>query len=363
MRQADLEHWFRDQPRNPDGTIRALASRYIRGTPVGQFRHYGTRSDDPNDIYPHERRRELRGYRVFSAWLHHDDSRSLNTFAAYVEEDGRRFIRHYLLDFGSNLGSATTSAQEPRAGNEYYLETGQVFKGIFSFGLWSRDWMRVEYPSYRSVGNIEAEFFEPSEWKPQYPNPAFDRMDAADAFWAARIVATFTDDMIRAIVAEGRLSDPDAAAYLTDVIITRRNKVVHYWISRTNPLDHFEAQRRADAELQLTFENAAVRVGAAPPGASYSIRWSALDNLSGQARPAREEVELDDTRATVPEAAWGPTDDVGDRYAVAALTTFHPDFPHWAQPVIVTLRDRAGTVEVVGIERPRNDRLQVNGDG
>ena len=96
-------------------------------------------------------------------------------------------------------------------------------------------------------------------------------------------------------------------------------------------------------------------MGAAPPGASYNVRWSALDNLSGQARPASEEVELDDTRATVPEAAWGPTDDVGDRYAVAALTTFHPDFPHWEQPVIVTLRDRAGDLQVVGIERPRHD--------
>ena len=84
-------------------------------------------------------------------------------------------------------------------------------------------------------------------------------------------------------------------------------------------------------------------------------------------RTRREEVELDDTRATVSEAAWGPTDDVGDRYAVAALTTFHPDFQHWEQPVIVTLRDRVGTLEVVGIERPRNDRLQVDlqvdGDG
>ena len=180
------------------------------------------------------------GYKIFCAWLNHDDSRSLNTFDAYVEEDGRRYIRHYLLDFGSNLGSATTSAQQPRGGNEYYLESGEIFKGIFSFGLWSRDWMHVTYPDYPSVGNVEAEFFEPSTWKPQYPNPAFTRMDAADAFWAARIVSRFTDEMLRAIVAEGEISDPEAAAYLTDVIITRRDKVVNYWISRTNPLDRFE---------------------------------------------------------------------------------------------------------------------------
>ena len=93
--RRDLEQWFRDQPRNPDGTFRAPASRYIQGTPVGQFRHYGTRSDDPNDLYPHESRRELRGYKVLSAWLNHDDSRSLNTFDAYVEDNGRRYVRHH----------------------------------------------------------------------------------------------------------------------------------------------------------------------------------------------------------------------------------------------------------------------------
>ena len=120
IRRSDLEHWFRDQPRNPDGTIRALASRYIRGTPVGQFRHYGTRSDDANDLYPHERRRELRGYKVLSAWLNHDDSRSLNAFDSYIEDNGRRYIRHYLLDFGSNLGSAGSGlASELRAQGDF----------------------------------------------------------------------------------------------------------------------------------------------------------------------------------------------------------------------------------------------------
>ena len=53
--------------------------------------------------------------------------------------------------------------------------------------------------------------------------------------------------------------------------------------------------------------------------------------------------------------AWGPTDDVGDRYAVAAIATLHAEFPHWEQPVVVTLRDRTGDVRVVGIERPIND--------
>ena len=69
-----------------------------------------------DDIYPHERRRELRGMRVFAAWLNHDDARSINSIDSYVEHNGRHYIRHYLQDFGSNLGSGSTSAQQPRGG-------------------------------------------------------------------------------------------------------------------------------------------------------------------------------------------------------------------------------------------------------
>ena len=356
VQRSDVEYWLKDRVRNQDGTIRVLASRFVQGTPVGQFRHHGTRGDDPNDIYPHEYHRQLRALRVFAAWLNHDDTKALNTLDAYIEgEGGEEYIRHYLLDFGATLGSGSTHSKRPNAGYEYYVEGDKILKGIFTLGLWSRDWAKVEYPDYASVGRYEADFFEPWLWKPKYPNPAFDRMDAADAFWAARIVSRFTDEMIGAIVATGQFSNPEAATYLTDVLIKRRDKVVQYWIRRTNPLDRFDVGRCADDELpQLTFDNAAVRVGAAAEGTRYSIRWSILDNLSGQQQPWGQ-VELWGARAGVPQAAWGPADDVGDRYTVAAIRTVHPDFPRWTEPVVVTLRDRAGDVRVVGIERPRDD--------
>ena len=349
---SDLEHWLRAQPRQPDGTLRAVASKYISGKPVGEFKHYGTRSDDPNDVFPHELRRELRGYRVFAAWLNHDDSRALNTFDSYVEEGGRRFIRHYLLDFGSNLGSGSTNPQEPRGGYEYYIEKDKILKGIFSFGLWSRDWMHAKYPSYRAVGNFEGDFFDPGKWKPNYPNPAFNRMDGADAFWAARIASRFSDETLRAIVAEAKIGDPEAERYLGDVLIQRRDKVVKHWIVATNPLDDFTV-RRSPFGWELSFDNAALRVGAASGGSSYQVQWSRLDNLSGREESSGEALELGEPRISVPDSAWGPEDDLGDRYAVASIRTLHPDFPGWSEPVVVSLRDRKGEVQLVGIERPR----------
>jgi hypothetical protein len=351
IQPGDVARWLERTPRTADGRIRALASRYVPGTVVGQFRFTGTRSDDPNDLYPHERRRELRGMRVFAAWLNHDDARSINSIDTLVEENGRRYIRHYLQDFGSNLGSGSTTAQQPRGGYEYLLEGDKMAKGLLTFGFWRRDWTKVQYPANPSLGNIEAEFFQPWKWKTEYPQPAFDQMDDADAFWAASLVSRFTDPMVRAIVATGQLSDPAAERYLGDVIIKRRDKVVSYWIARTNPLDRFDA-RLEGGQTMLSFENAAVRVKVAQPVASYNVRWAALDNLAGVTSRVGDEMAIDGLCAAVPAAAWGPKDDTGARYAVAAIRTGHPAYPSWNRPVEVTLRERHGAVDVVGIVRP-----------
>jgi hypothetical protein len=352
IERSDVARWLRDQPRSSDGTIRALASRFVPGKVVGQFRFTGTRSDDPNDIFPHERRRELRGLRVFAAWLNHDDARSINSIDTVVEEEGRRYIRHYLQDFGSNLGSGSTSAQQPRGGYEYLIEADDIARGLASFGFWTRGWTKVKYPANASLGNVEAEYFEPWKWKTEYPNPAFVRMDAADAFWAAAIVSRFSDDMIRAIVGTGELSDPAAARALGDIIIKRRDKVVAYWMTRTNPLDGFRVQSSAADGTTLTFDNAAVRLGLVDSMATYHMTWTSLDNLTGWESPMGTTWNSPTTVTRVPYDAWGPKDPSGARYAVVRIETVHPRFPHWRMPVVVTVRDRNGVRDVVGIERP-----------
>ena len=49
---------------------------------------------------PDEDRRELRGPRVFLAWLNHDASRAVNTLDSVVTRNGLRFVRHYLRIVG-----------------------------------------------------------------------------------------------------------------------------------------------------------------------------------------------------------------------------------------------------------------------
>ena len=41
------------------------------------------------------------------------------------------------------------------------------------------------------------------------------------------------------------------------------------------------------------------------------------------------------------------------------IRTLQPDFDHWAAPVQVTIRDHDGNVDIVGIERPREDLVAL----
>jgi hypothetical protein len=362
IQQTDIHRWLRDVPRRTDGSIRALASLWVPGKVVGQFTFNGRRQDDANDAFPHERRRELRGLRVFAAWLNHDDARAINSIDTYVEENGRGYIRHYLQDFGSNLGSGSTSAQQPRGGYEYLIERGEIGKGLIGFGLYRRKWMSITWSRDTSIGNIEADVFDPATWKTEYPNPAFKQMDAADAFWAASILSRFTDLMIRGVVEEARLTNPEAARYLADVIITRRDKTVRWGITGTNPVDRFEIRHNAAPEL--TYDNAAERLHLVEPIAQYIVQWASFDNGTGTTQSIRDEVETEDTRALIPPDIWGPPDRAGLRYAIALISTRHPMFTHWASPVVVTVRNRDGVVDVVGIDRsadtpPKHGRLDV----
>ena len=93
---------------------------------------------------------------------------------------------------------------------------------MLTFGLYVRPWIRVEYPDIPSLGRIESTYFRPETWKPEYPNPAFERMLPEDAFWAARIVSRFSDDAIRAILETGDFRAPEAEAHLAKALDLHR---------------------------------------------------------------------------------------------------------------------------------------------
>jgi hypothetical protein len=102
--------------RAPDGRLRAVAVPWLPGDIVGGFDMIGRRRDDPNDRIPHQHRRSLRASWFLFAWIFCLDPSAINTVDSYVEEQGRRFIRHYFIDFGASLGGATLHAKSPHQG-------------------------------------------------------------------------------------------------------------------------------------------------------------------------------------------------------------------------------------------------------
>lgn len=274
MTQRDLNEVLAKVTGGKDIEIRALASRFIPGTPVGPFRYHGTRADDPNDTVAHEHRRDLRGLRVFAAWLGHDDSKSLNTLDTLVKENGIQYVRHYLIDFGATLGSATYGANSPRSGNDYLFEWGPAAKQFATFGLAVPKWARAKYPKLPSVGAFEYAVFDPEKWVPEYPNPAFSNITPSDAFWAAKQVMAFTDDDIRRIVSTGEYSDKAAEEWVVRCLIQRRDKIGRAFFAHVLPLDRFAVR-----DGRLVFTDLAASHFGAP--ATYSIQWYAFDNKTG----------------------------------------------------------------------------------
>jgi hypothetical protein len=337
----DIEALLRKAPRREDGGYRAIASRGLPGRDLGPFKYFGTRPEDPNDLFPHEHRRELRGMRVFSAWLNHDDSRSINSIDVLVDRGPRKIVQHYLIDFGSTLGSGSVQAQKPRAGNEYLWEARPTLATMLSLGFWVRPWIRVRYPEYPSLGNLEAAFFQPDRWKPEYPNVAFDRARPDDLFWAARRVMNISDEAIRAAVGAAEYSDHAAADYLGDVIIARRDKVGLQWLTGVNPLVDFAL----DPQGVLTFRNLAVDTRRASPPQGYTVEWARFDNATGTATPVARPRPVEAMRDTLPPGLR----DVA--YVQAEVHTTHPAFPAWSAPVTVQFRKVTGGWQLVGLRR------------
>jgi hypothetical protein len=258
-------------PRLPGGRYRAVASLALEGQPLGPFRWFGTRADDPNDTIPHEHRRELRAAHVFFAWLAHDDSRAINTLDTLVMRGGKTHIRHHLLDFGSTLGSGSDKPNSPRSG-AYHFSWRESAVQIASLGFAVPYWAKARYPRFPSIGLFESEVFDPEKWLPEYPNPALLNRLPDDEFWAAKQVMHFTDEEIRAIVRTGRLSDPAAEDYLVRCLIERRDKIGRAYFRKVLPIDRFALRGG-----ELVFEDLAA-THALPSPAPYEISWRDFDN-------------------------------------------------------------------------------------
>ncbi|HET9942436.1 MAG TPA: hypothetical protein VFR05_03785 [Terriglobia bacterium] len=331
--REDLDKMLQKAAQQPDGTYRVLASKMLKGTPKGPFPWVGLRTDDANDLIPHEHRRELRGLRVIASWINHWDLKEGNTLDMYVEEGGRKFLRHFLIDFGSTLGGGK-SPMEYFHGREYAFDTGTMVKETFSLGFYVAPDEKNTALIHPAVGIFSANDFDPGGWKPSFHVMPFDNMTREDAYWATRMILAFSEAELRQIIDTAEYTDPKATEHIFKTLVDRRQQIARYWFKDINPIGNFSVSAGPEGPV-LQFDDLMVALDLAPKG---QYRYELIGG-SGNGDRKKEKKITANTR--IPLGTGGPTQ-------VRIWTTRDED----AKPVIVHLQSRpGGALGILRIER------------
>jgi hypothetical protein len=342
MRKKELDKVFDAVSVRKDGRIRLMASLGIDGKLLGPFSYQDTRSDDPNDIVPHQQRRDLRGLAVFCAWLNHTDAKSLNSLDALQGKGSHAQVVHYLIDFGAAFGSDSDIAKDPRHGREFVVPTSgkEMIRKLSTFGVVPAKWETVQYPhNLKAVGKFTSDAFDPVLWKSNYPNPAFQAMLPDDAYWAAKQVMAFTDEDIRVIVEQGEFSDARVVDYITNALIARRDAIGRAWFQYVLPVENVRIE---NGELQ--FDNLAADHGLVAM-ASYKYRWFRWNNAHYKKEPITNAAS-----AKLPSEIASAN---GSYMGCTLVDTARPN-----HSVTAYFRSHAGEWQLVGIDR-KSDPLSL----
>jgi hypothetical protein len=235
---------------------RFQASAWLGGYLLGPFKYEGTRSDDPNDVIPHENRRELRGGRVLAAWLHHFDAREQNSMDSWMAVDKANpesspgWVKHYYLDTSDCFGSEWDwDGISRRMGDSYLLDFADVGTDFITLGMIERPWERKQRTKGMEMfGYFHWKEFDPERWRNEYPNPAFGRASEHDNAWMARILSRFDRADIKALVGLGRFSNPEASDFLTEVLEQRLRKILDRYLLELSPLADLRFEPASGAE-------------------------------------------------------------------------------------------------------------------
>jgi hypothetical protein len=239
---ADLQRLLDKAARTVDGKVPLLASRWLPGVNLGPFKYFGRRLDDPNDRVPHEDRRELRGFGVFSAWVNNVDTLENNNLDMY---DGGHVV-HYAQDVGGAFAVWTAVTMRYWMGHETYFDVPHIFRALltlgFSSGYWEEQRFQDDFAARDvaspELGAFDADHFDPRSWRPNLPNAAFARQTTRDRYWAAKRIALIDARELKAAIAAGHYP-AGVDARLFDILWQRREKLLRAFLADETALDHF----------------------------------------------------------------------------------------------------------------------------
>ena len=277
---------------------------------------------------------------MFGAWTNVTDFKAENTLDTLLSENGHKIVKHYLQDVGSSFG-VCNDIHTWDVSWEHFVQGGLMAKRLASFGFALSPWQTVKYTEGPEIGKFEGDRFDPLTWRTHTPNAALMEMRDDDAFWAARRVAAFSDEMIRAIVHTGEFNDPAAEKAIGDIMIKRRDKIVRTYLPAVNPIVEPRLENN-----QLSFENAAVTAGVRDAVEAYRAAWFEFDNTTGATRP----LGATSSPTTTIAAPQGLPAATGSFIAVD-ISANSREHDAWARPVRTYFRLDADGWKLLGLER------------
>ena len=340
----DIDAFLKLVGRDRERGYRAVATRLPRREVLGNWQFYATRSDDPNDIVPHEHRRDLRGMWALHAWVNNFDFSPAQTASALVSDGPGQpqYIRRYVIDFFKTLGAGARGPKEARDGNEYRFELTQALRNVGSMGVVTPAWAKESYPRVRGVGRFGGRVFDADAWTADTHFVTWANRLPDDMYWGAKLVMSFTDEEIGAIVDTAGYSDQRATQWIANALIERRDEIGRDFFSHVLPLDNFRIENN-----RLEFDDLMVVYDFAEPR-ELGAAWYSFDNMTGESTiilaSREDQFELLDELTSAAEGS----------YFSVSIQGGTP-----GMNVIVYLRRENTGLAVVGIDRNWPGKLEV----
>ena len=327
----------------PTAPIEVAAGRLLPGKMLGPFRYEGTRPDDPNDIVPHEHRRELRALRVFGAWTNLTDLKAGNTLDTLVTENGRSVVKHYLQDVGSTFGMGANGPHDWDEGWEYFYQGNTTRRRLLVVRL------RPEPVADGALHDLR--FGRPVRRRPVRS----DHVETAHADHGLHgnacrrcVLGGATGDGASPTSDSGGRQDrpvqptrPPSSTWPTCSSSAATRSA-----APTSPTVNPVVDPRLERGGVLTFGNAAVERGLATPPDPYSGRLVHVRQRHRHVQPHRR-----NRRPRPARGAARTAERAAGSYVKVALSAVSPSHPAWAQPIDVYFRSVATGWKLVGLER------------
>lgn len=233
--QAAVDALVKSGPPVKGWKFRVGVVRWPIGTDLGPTPPSGSRLDDPNDRVPHEDRRTLRALKLIFGWLGMTQGDATVFRDAYLGAPGQGHLVHYVAGLGGAFGANDVVRPHPPRDDDGDLAGQNVWITLATLGLYQQR-LRLTPERWPAIGEYR-ETFTPADFQTGPPIEPLDRLLPADAYWAAKRVASLRPAAIVKALDAGHYRDDSARALLQELIRDRQVLAVRWGFAQVTPCE------------------------------------------------------------------------------------------------------------------------------